>query len=54
MEQLARLKKKDSLKRLERMSVTNVPACVLVKKGDASDAGELLQVGFSVISLGSI
>lgn len=29
---------------MRRVSSQDVPACVVVKKGDASDAGEILQV----------
>lgn len=39
-----RFKKAASAKQLQLVSAVDVPACVVVKSGDASDAGEVLQV----------
>lgn len=39
-----RLKKTTSERQMRRVSSQDVSACVVVKKGDASDAGEILQV----------
>lgn len=43
-EQMERFKKAASAKQLRRVSSLDLPACVVVKSGDAADAGEVLQV----------
>lgn len=43
-DQEERFKKAASAKQLQLVSAVDVPACVVVKSGDASDAGEVLQV----------
>ena len=43
-EQMERFKKAASAKQLRRVSSMELPACVVVKSGDAADAGEVLQV----------
>ena len=43
-EQMERFKKAASAKQLRRVSSLELPACVVVKSGDAADAGEVLQV----------
>eukprot|EP00904_Undaria_pinnatifida_P009728 jgi/Undpi1/5886/HiC_scaffold_2.g01160.m1 len=42
-EQMERFKKAASAKQLRRVSSLDLPACVVVKSGDAADAGEVLQ-----------